>query len=57
MTFRDDIAHIRTERGEVFQVLNAAEDDWDETATRALYDASLAAISGTGAAVVVDLGV
>lgn len=41
-TFNPNIAHITAEDGTVFQVLNEAGDDWDEAATRALYDAYLA---------------
>ena len=32
------IAHI-TDNGAVFQVLNATGDDWDEEATKAVYEA------------------
>lgn len=40
-TFDPNIAHIR--HGEhVFQVLNADGTDWDEEATRAVYDAWVA---------------
>ncbi len=35
------IAHITDENGTVYQVLNADGTDWDEVATRALYEASL----------------
>ena len=34
-TFDPNIAHITLPDGTVFQVLNAAGDDWDEAATRA----------------------
>ena len=34
-----NIAHIQAD-GQVFQVLNSEADDWDEPATRALYEAS-----------------
>ena len=37
----ENIAHIR-DGDQVFQVLNEAGDDWDEAATRALYEAWLA---------------
>ena len=37
-----NIAHIR-HGDQVFQVLNEAGDDWDEAATRALYEAWLEA--------------
>lgn len=40
--FREDIAHITAPDGTVYQVLNAEGDDWDEPATRAAYEASLA---------------
>lgn len=43
MEFNPNIAHIRAKDGTVFQVLNAAGDDWDEAATSALYQAALAA--------------
>lgn len=33
---REDIAHITTAHGRVYQVLNADGSDWDESATRAL---------------------
>lgn len=32
------IAHITAADGRRFQVLNAEGDDWDEAATRALYE-------------------
>ena len=32
------IAHITDENGTVYQVLNADGTDWDEEATRALYN-------------------
>jgi hypothetical protein len=35
-----NIAHIQSDTGEVFQVLNPDGTDWDEPATRALYEAS-----------------
>ncbi len=35
------IAHIKAEDGTVYQVLNEDGTDWDEAATRALYEASL----------------
>jgi hypothetical protein len=35
------IAHIKSENGTVYQVLNADGTDWDEEATKALYEASL----------------
>ena len=35
------IAHIKTEDGTIYQVLNEDSTDWDEDATRALYEASL----------------
>jgi hypothetical protein len=35
------IAHIKSEGGTVYQVLNADGTDWDEEATKALYEASL----------------
>lgn len=41
--FKPNIAHIEADDGTVFQVLNLAGDDWDEAATRADYDAWLAA--------------
>lgn len=41
--FDPNIAHIEAKDGAVFQVLNAEGDDWDEAATRALYDAHIAA--------------
>lgn len=37
--FNESIAHIRDGEN-VFQVLNADGTDWDEAATRALYEAS-----------------
>lgn len=45
-TFNPNIAHIETEDGTVFQVLNEDGTDWDEAATRALYDAHEAAQGG-----------
>lgn len=42
MNYREDIAHIRAADGTVWQVLNEAGDDWDEIATRALYEAAQA---------------
>jgi hypothetical protein len=39
--FDPSIAHIR-HGGHVFQVLNAEGTDWDEEATRAIYQAWLA---------------
>ena len=36
----ESIAHIR-DGEQTFQVLNEAGDDWDESATRALYEAWL----------------
>lgn len=39
--FNPSIAHIR-HGANVFQVLNAEETDWDEEATRAIYEAWLA---------------
>lgn len=42
MAYNPDIAHITAQDGTVFQVLNAAGDDWDEAATRAAYDAWVA---------------
>lgn len=38
-TFDPSIAYITADDGTVFQVLNDAGDDWDESATRAQYDA------------------
>lgn len=35
-----NIAHILAPDGTVYQVLNADGTDWDEEATRALYEAS-----------------
>jgi hypothetical protein len=32
------IAHIKDEDGKIYQVLNEDGTDWDETATRALYE-------------------
>lgn len=43
MDYDPNIAHITTEGGTVFQVLNEAGDDWDEAATRAEYEAWMAA--------------
>ena len=37
---REDIAHITASDGTKYQVLNEAGDDWDEVATRALYEAA-----------------
>lgn len=45
-TFNPNIAYITAADGNVFQVLNEAGDDWDEAATRAEYEASLAAQDG-----------
>jgi len=39
--FREDVAHITDVDGTVWQVLNGAGDDWDEPATRAVYEAAL----------------
>lgn len=41
-TYDPNIAHIR-HGDHVFQVLNADGTDWDEAATREVYDAWLAA--------------
>ena len=38
--FREDIAHI-CDGENVFQVLNESKDDWDEEATRLLYNQHL----------------
>lgn len=38
MAYREDLAHITAPDGTVYQVLNEAGDDWDEAATRALYE-------------------
>jgi hypothetical protein len=38
-----NIARIVADDGTVFQVLNEAGDDWDEAATKAEYEAWLAA--------------
>jgi hypothetical protein len=35
-----NIAHIQSDTGEVFQVLNLDGTEWDEGATRAIYEAS-----------------
>lgn len=40
MTIDDTIAHITDPDGRRYQVLNADGDDWDEDATRALYEAA-----------------
>jgi hypothetical protein len=34
------IAHLTAANGEQFQVLTESGDDWDEVATRALYEAA-----------------
>lgn len=44
-TFNPNIAYITAKDGTVFQVLNEAENDWDEEATRANYEAYLAEAS------------
>ena len=43
MPIDDTIAHITDPDGNRYQVLNAEGDDWDEAATRALYEAARAA--------------
>jgi len=43
MAYNSDIAYITAQDGTVFQVLNEAGDDWDEAATKAAYDAWMAA--------------
>jgi hypothetical protein len=35
------IAHIKAQDGAIYQVLNEDGTDWDEAATRTLYEASL----------------
>ena len=40
----ESIAHLTADNGERFQVLTEAGDDWDEAATRALYEASWLAL-------------
>ena len=42
-TFKENIAHIRDAQGNVFQVLNEEQTDWDEAATSAAYAEWLAA--------------
>lgn len=45
-TFNPNIAFITADDGTVFQVLNEDGTDWDEAATRAQYEAYMAAQGG-----------
>jgi hypothetical protein len=36
----ENIAYLTAENGKRFQVLTESGDDWDESATRALYEAA-----------------